>query len=433
MQAYFNNPALIQMSMQLIQQQGGFGTLLGQIGQQQQQSGAQQQNPMGGQPQQQQQQQQPQAQQPQINLNAMGGMGGFLPQQNLPPEEKYKDQLKQMEEMGFTNKEVNLEALNVTHGNVQIAVVSTQSTWDLKQRQFIQIQFAQKIMADNTITINLKQGSEKTFQVTISTSSTVLQLKEKCESITNVAPSLQKLIFKGKILNDSDSLSILNIQEGMVIRLIVSKPKQPQPSQQQSAQQQQLAQQQPPSSQPQPNLLGGQGVNDEQQATISSPQAQQMIQQKMQQLVQSTPMLQMLAQELQSNPQMQAYFNNPALIQMSMQLIQQQGGFGTLLGQIGQQQQQSGAQQQNPMGGQPQQQQQQQQPQAQQPQINLNAMGGMGGFLPQQNLPPEEKYKDQLKQMEEMGFTNKEVNLEALNVTHGNVQIAVERILDMLG
>ena len=77
-------------------------------------------------------------------------------------------------------------------------------------------------MAENTVTINLKQGSEKIFQVTISTSSTVLQLKEKCESIINVAPSLQKLIFKGyfivlnkisigKILNDSDSLSILNI------------------------------------------------------------------------------------------------------------------------------------------------------------------------------------------------------------------------------
>ena len=89
-------------------------------------------------------------------------------------------------------------------------------------------------MADNTITINLKQGSEKTFQVTISTSSTVLQLKEKCESITSVAPSLQKLIFKGyfiffniisigKILKDTDSLSILNLEEGMTIHFVASK------------------------------------------------------------------------------------------------------------------------------------------------------------------------------------------------------------------
>jgi len=32
-----------------------------------------------------------------------------------------------------------------------------------------------------------------------------------------------------------------------------------------------------------------------------------------------------------------------------------------------------------------------------------------------------------------MGFTNKEVNLEALKATMGNVEAAVERILTMIG
>lgn len=46
--------------------------------------------------------------------------------------------------------------------------------------------------------------------------------------------------------------------------------------------------------------------------------------------------------------------------------------------------------------------------------------------------PPEEKYKSQLEQLEAMGFTNKNVNLEALKATGGNVDAAVERLLNML-
>jgi len=32
-----------------------------------------------------------------------------------------------------------------------------------------------------------------------------------------------------------------------------------------------------------------------------------------------------------------------------------------------------------------------------------------------------------------MGFTNKEVNIQALTATNGNVEAAVERILNMVG
>ena len=60
---------------------------------------------------------------------------------------------------------------------------------------------------------------------------------------------------------------------------------------------------------------------------------------------------------------------------------------------------------------------------------------GAGGFGQQQNsnVPPEERFKDQLVALNDMGFVNKEVNIEALTATGGNVEAAIERILAMIG
>ena len=60
-------------------------------------------------------------------------------------------------------------------------------------------------------------------------------------------------------------------------------------------------------------------------------------------------------------------------------------------------------------------------------------MGGFGGLGQNSNLPPEERFKEQLKSLNDMGFVNKEVNIEALTATGGNVEAAVERILAMIG
>jgi ubiquilin len=68
--------------------------------------------------------------------------------------------------------------------------------------------------------------------------------------------------------------------------------------------------------------------------------------------------------------------------------------------------------------------------------------GGMGMFNPyfggqagsvQQPVNYEEKYKEQLKTMEEMGFINNEANLKALIATAGNVELAIERMINLLG
>jgi hypothetical protein len=43
--------------------------------------------------------------------------------------------------------------------------------------------------------------------------------------------------------------------------------------------------------------------------------------------------------------------------------------------------------------------------------------------------PPEVRFKTQLEQLNEMGFTDKEANIRALTATNGNVQNAIERLL----
>jgi len=76
---------------------------------------------------------------------------------------------------------------------------------------------------------------------------------------------------------------------------------------------------------------------------------------------------------------------------------------------------------------------------------NQNPMGNQAGIpnpnpLFNQNVgnvaaPPqinfEEKYKDQLTKLEEMGFSNKSANLEALKATNGNVEAAIERMMNI--
>ena len=59
--------------------------------------------------------------------------------------------------------------------------------------------------------------------------------------------------------------------------------------------------------------------------------------------------------------------------------------------------------------------------------------GGAGFGQQNSNLPPEERFKDQLIALNDMGFVNKEVNIEALTATGGNVEAAIERILAMIG
>lgn len=45
--------------------------------------------------------------------------------------------------------------------------------------------------------------------------------------------------------------------------------------------------------------------------------------------------------------------------------------------------------------------------------------------------PPEQRYRTQLEQLAAMGFVNREANLQALIATFGDVNAAIERLLNM--
>ena len=55
--------------------------------------------------------------------------------------------------------------------------------------------------------------------------------------------------------------------------------------------------------------------------------------------------------------------------------------------------------------------------------------GGTPGFPTQPQAPPEERYRSQLEQLAAMGFVNREANIQALISTFGDVNAAVERLL----
>lgn len=80
----------------------------------------------------------------------------------------------------------------------------------------------------------------------------------------------------------------------------------------------------------------------------------------------------------------------------------------------------------------------------------LGGMGGMGGFggmggmgapgaqgaqgaTGSSNVDYKALYAEQLTQLQGMGFTNESTNIDALKATGGNVEAAVERLLNMLG
>ncbi|KAL4875038.1 hypothetical protein BJY04DRAFT_171408 [Aspergillus karnatakaensis] len=63
------------------------------------------------------------------------------------------------------------------------------------------------------------------------------------------------------------------------------------------------------------------------------------------------------------------------------------------------------------------------------PFASLLGGSGFGTPPPQDNRPPEERYADQLRQLNDMGFYEFERNIEALRRTGGSVQGAVEYLL----
>jgi hypothetical protein len=49
------------------------------------------------------------------------------------------------------------------------------------------------------------------------------------------------------------------------------------------------------------------------------------------------------------------------------------------------------------------------------------------------NVDPKEAYKEQNQKLKDMGFVNEDLNFQVLKEVGGNVDLAVERLLQLLG
>ena len=202
--------------------------------------------------------------------------------------------------------------------------------------------------------------------------------------------------------------------------------------------------------------LGGMGDLNPQMIgqILSNPLYMQM----MNNMLQNPQMIQMalnspqFRQMAQNNPNMQALLNNPELVQQMInpQTLQM---MSSMFGGLGNQgtgntnanpnstagtAQNTGNANPNPLG--------MDFSQLSQMLGNMGGLGGLGGAngmgdmgnmsntgTNDDNVDYKEKYKDQLAQLKDMGFINEETNIQVLKQCSGNVQYAIEKLINMLG
>ncbi|UKJ88468.2 ubiquitin-related chaperonin [Theileria orientalis] len=211
------------------------------------------------------------------------------------------------------------------------------------------------------LNITIKVSGGDTFTLEVEPEMTVFQLKEKCAEKADATPDKQRLIFKGRIIKDDESLSALNVEDGNTIHLVRSgfKPAsatpQPAPTTAQAAPQ--------PAAQTNPlgtgaagangfgygnNMFGadymsqmfqntGDGMGDlnpqSAAALLESPFVQEMMTQissnpeLLRTLIQSSPYLQPMMQnpvfaQMLNNPELLRTLMRPGMLQAGLQMHQ---------------------------------------------------------------------------------------------------------------
>ena len=289
-------------------------------------------------------------------------------------------------------------------------------------------------MSDFEVTIK-NISAKETYKIKVVPTTTIGELKQLIEKESTIPSAEIKLICKGKILKASDEkMADLGVNAETPVSMIRQQPQDAAASgtagttggaSNTSA----SSAAQPPN----PNMfgnmgglpgldalglgaLGAGGLGAEQIGqAMNNPAVRQQVASLMQNpelirnLLQNHPLGQQLSQQ---NPQLAQMFSDP---NFASQLSGMMGMFGGV-----------------PAGG------------AQGggagnlPPINFENLLGSASFPPNPtaastpttpDLPPEEKYREQISKLNEMGFLNKELNIQALTQSMGNVDVAVEKLL----
>ena len=282
---------------------------------------------------------------------------------------------------------------------------------------------------DENITIKVKTNLDATIHsIPINKNATVLGLKGEIEKVTHVPPAQQKLVTKGRTMQDSDPISNYELNNDSVVAM-VKIGGQSQSSGMGAG-------------------LGGLGMNQgpmdpmQQQALNAVLNNPQMLNQllnspELRPLFQNNPNLRQMLQ----NPQLRQLLLNPNLLN-NLQNLPNLGGEGenpfaglglgglrpsstpnTRLGELFSQFMD------REKSGQPQSQPQRQE----QPRIPVRPPANPQPVFqqfpqPDPNVDYKEKYKDQIAQIKEMGIDDEEKIIDALKKCDGNVQYALNRL-----
>lgn len=199
--------------------------------------------------------------------------------------------------------------------------------------------------------LTIKCSNASTTEVSVeSFTITVLDLKDKISEKLDIPPEQQRLIFKGKVLKDENSLEFYEVAEGHTIHLVKGAVKSSVPSAGDSSSTAAAAASSSSSTNPpnpynsfgttafNPMMMNGFGGAGQSQMNMNNMQEQLMRNPEMMQQMMNSPMMEnlmnnpeMLRNMMTSNPQMQSLLesnpqlrhalNDPAIIRQTMEMM----------------------------------------------------------------------------------------------------------------
>ncbi|ESL10562.1 ubiquitin-like protein [Trypanosoma rangeli SC58] len=292
-----------------------------------------------------------------------------------------------------------------------------------------------------SVTIKLSNGTQKIVEVP-DLNISVSRFKEISSCVTNIPADEQRVVLRGRVLKDADILSEMGMEHGQAVHIVrgqkTTTPQVPPPSTQQSASVQDTqtnigAQARPGAVNPYAALaanspaIGGFTMNNPGNANAGMPFSPEFLStvlqnpafmQYMETVMRDPQFLQQAMPQAQSqfpfgvNEGVQRALNNPAFMQLALQMMRDPSMMQQMAQSLG-----TGFPAFNtPSFGQ----------QNTQP---TNNMQGAGFFQPHGNT--RDLYQAQLQQLRDMGFPNEQANLAALEQAHGNIEFAIERLLNM--
>ncbi|CUM45673.1 uncharacterized protein AC631_01556 [Debaryomyces fabryi] len=358
----------------------------------------------------------------------------------------------------------------------------------------------------DTISITIKSSGDTKYEVTVSPTITVLELKNEIADKSSVPADRQRLIYSGKVLKDTETVASYKVQSGHTIHLVKSAGPKTNDTDNRGAASTNTTRTETEStgnnSGVPSNIAAGQGsfnpladltgaryagytqlpsasmfgpdggMNsampdpDQMSEMMSNPMFQESMNsmlsnpQMLDYMINQSPQLRAMgpqAREMLQSPLFRQMMSNPEMMRSMMQMGRGgAGGFPSFGGQEGagafpapganptvdsndntnsnvnttgstnDNANASGNAPANPFasmfpGGMP-------------PMDPFSLLGGAGAgqTAPQDNRPPEERYEEQLRQLNDMGFFDFDRNVAALRRSGGSVQGAVEYLLSSI-